>query len=103
VWFKRWEEKGKSRDNQVHGRAASQITPSFFGSFSSKGQSVMSEGSTLDHSARLEPAIPGFPVLISRLPHIRAGHESSGGRGREGGVCVGITSLLRSPSSDLSS
>jgi hypothetical protein len=45
----------------------SKIAPSFFGSFSSKGQSVMSEGSTFDHSARLEPAIPGFPVLISRV------------------------------------
>ena len=27
----------------------------------------MSEGSTFDHSARHEPAIPGFPVLISMV------------------------------------
>ena len=57
--------------------ALSQIAPSFFGALPSKGQSVMSEGSTFDHSARHEPAIPGFPVLISRLPHIRTGHEST--------------------------
>ena len=40
----------------------------------------MSAGSTFDHSARHEPEITGFPVLISRfsapLPHIRTGHES---------------------------
>ena len=24
-------------------------------------------GSTFDHSARIRPAIPGFPVLISRI------------------------------------
>jgi len=39
-----------------------QIAPSFFGSFSSKGQSVMSEGPTFDHSTWLEPAIPTLQV-----------------------------------------
>ena len=42
-----------------------QDVPSFLGSFSSKGQSVMSEGPTFDHSARLEPAIPALQVLES--------------------------------------
>ena len=40
----RWEEKGKSIDNGIHGRA-SQIALSFFESLSSKGQSVMSDSS----------------------------------------------------------
>ena len=46
----------------------------------------MCESPILDHSARHEPALPGFPVLISRIsaflifPHIRAAHESREGR-----------------------
>jgi hypothetical protein len=42
-----------------------QNVPSYLGSFSKEGVPVMSESSTLDHSARHEPAIPALQVLES--------------------------------------
>jgi len=47
--------------------ALCQNIPSYLRSFAFHGVSVMPESPTFDHSARLEPAIPGFPVLISRF------------------------------------
>jgi len=44
-----------------------QNTPSYLRSFTIYGTSVMCEGSTFDHSTQHKPAIPGFPVLISRV------------------------------------
>jgi len=50
-WFKRWEGKERNNNDKIHCCMLSQIAPSFLGPFLSKGQLVVSEGPTFDHSA----------------------------------------------------
>ena len=60
--------EGKKESKDKHDTTLPKNLPSYLGTFSSKGQPVMmSACSTFDHSARQEPASPGFPVLISMV------------------------------------
>ena len=57
----------KEQQTRIVAQLLCQIAPSFFRTLSLKGAFLIHWCSTLDHSARHEPAIPGFPVLISRI------------------------------------
>ena len=48
-------------------KSPAKSTPSYLRTFSLWGAFLIHWCSTFDHSARHEPAIPGFPVLISRV------------------------------------
>ena len=67
-WEAKYEEVvWKERQSRILAQLLCQIAPSFFRTLSLKGAFLIHWCSTFDHSARHEPAIPGFPVLISRV------------------------------------